>query len=152
MSMSEILPSGLALVRFVVGAQGNMPLAAERASRKLGMKITEYMLRELISEDADATEQLARQLRAVHTISVFEMLDNVRIAVIESICDMSPRDLATMYATLSTSFATLTAPQSKVTFDVSLEAQKTASELNLDPSDVERELKEILAAKKQFRS
>lgn len=146
----ELLASDL--VRFVIGSRGNMPLAAERASRKLGRKVTEYMLTEIITEDPDSVERIQRQLRSVQTMAMFEALDLVRVAMIGMLEHMSPGDLARLYSTLSAAFANITAPQTKVSFDLTLEAQKAAADLGLDPLEVERELKQILSKNRQSRT
>ena len=136
------------LARFVVGAGGALPLAAERATRKLNTKVTEYDIIELVTENDDISERIASQLRSLLLIRMFDVIMQLQIGVSASIEDMKPGEMARTYTALISSFASLTAPSPKSMLDLLDVATKTADELDIDPVSVLRDMEKLLSRRR----
>jgi hypothetical protein len=93
--------SGRELVKFIVAAKGNLPLAAER----LGMDQNEVVAA-IIGDDQSVS--LTEQLRALLTIGVFDSAMAAQLAFRSSIDELTPKELSQAYTQLVAQFAALT--------------------------------------------
>lgn len=139
-------PGGEELVPFFIGARGSLPLAAERATRALKVKVTEYDLVEALTGDETVAENAAMRLRSLLVISMFDMIMQFQIAVGASIEDMRPADLSRTFTALISSFTTLTQPTPKSALDLLAIATRTAEELDLSPAAVLKDMEQLLSS------
>lgn len=138
-----------AVIKAVVSSSGNMALAAERLGSSLGQRVTEYELITSLVSDPDANKVVAEQFRTLLTVKMYGLLASTFDEVASQIDELKPGELVRLHTSLLNSFATMTAPQAKSTFDVQDEARKAADELNLNAQEVEIELRQFLARQRQ---
>jgi len=141
-------PTAKELVPFIVGAKGHMALAAERATRTLGVKVTEYDVIEITTADDSSTEQIAQQFRSSLMMIMFDGIMQLHIAMMASIGEMKPSEVARTYTALVSSFTSLTNPQPRSTLDLLMIATKTAEEMQLDPATVIKDMEQLLGQRR----
>ncbi len=92
------------LLRFIVAANGNIPLAAERAG------VDRQELVALVT--GNDTSTLSENLRAMFILSLYDSLMQAQIAFNANIPFMSPNELARSFSQMATTFSQLTSIQS----------------------------------------
>lgn len=88
------------LIKFVVAAGGNLPLAAERAG------ISKEELATMLSGNASST--LSEALRSLLVLEIYDTLMQTKIAFLQNLAFMTPNEVARAFASQITVFTQLT--------------------------------------------
>ena len=136
------------IIRAVVSADCYYPLAIERLKKKFpDEEINEYQIKELLASDSTANKLLAEQLRGHLLTKMYDNVTQVQDNLMSRIDEMKASDVARLYSSMVTAFATLTAPAVKDTFDFEAEVTKAANMLGVPDDEVRDELKRLRASK-----
>lgn len=144
------------LIALVTGADGDLRLAAERLDRILENDVgttQDYALQSRLANlDLQSADQLATRFRTLLTVKLYSLIvtamDHLKIGM----ADLRPSELARTTTSLTASFAALTAPATKVTFDFNAEIEKLAEEFTdedgqkIPIEDIKAGLKEMEAS------
>jgi hypothetical protein len=134
------------LINIIVSSEGDLPLAASRIKKILGLDETpnEYdIIDSIIGLDSELQEGMIKKFRTLLAIRLFYMIHMVTDRLAENIGNLRPSDLARTHSTLTNSFSTLTTSSTKITFDFDREAAKIAEELNIPVDEVKSEVKSM---------
>lgn len=131
----------------LVSSDCNLPLAAERLSKKTGEKVTEYTLTEMVTASEENSKVLVSKLRALLSIKLFDNIVQMQSELMGKLDEIPAKDLARVIASFITAFSTMTAPQAKMTFNFEDEIRKAAEEFNVEPEVIRSELKQLSVVK-----
>lgn len=113
------------VVDFITSSDGNLALAAERLCTHLEVPYgtyTEYDIKARVAAlDNETADGLSGKLRTLLTIKLYDLICVTTDELQEKIGNLRPSELARMHASLVSVFTTLTAPATKVTFDIDRE-------------------------------
>lgn len=146
--MSYLADADLDLVlNILASSDGDLPLACERLTKSLGLNrgdILEYELKERVAAlDIQSTDTLSSKFRALLIVRLYNLVIQATSDLALVLGDLKPAELARTHASLVNSFATLTAPSTKVTFDFDRELQDISREFGLPMDDLRGEIKEM---------
>lgn len=132
---------------YLVGSGGDVPLALTRYNKyalenELD-KLNEYEFYEHISNDEAVTINLIKRYRILTIIKTFDLIQSSQNALVDNLDNMKPSDLARTHTALLQTFSTLTTPATKVVFNLEEEVAKLADEMDLDRTEILREVKQI---------
>jgi hypothetical protein len=128
----------------LVSSNANIFLTAERLRDKLGVKVTEYDIMEILTSDTVLADDASRKLRFSAQLLVFEMLIVFKNELVSNVDMIGPKDIMRGFGSLLAAFSSLTAPATKANFDFALEAKKAADEFGLPAFAVEEAVKSIV--------
>lgn len=133
------------LINTIASSDGDVHLAAERLSRKLDVPrdaISEYDITERIANlDIQSSDTLASKLRTLLTIRLYNLIHAATVQLAFNLSELKPAELARTHASLVNSFASLTAPATKVTFDFDRELVELSREFGIPVEDMKGEIK-----------
>lgn len=132
----------------IASSDGNTGLATERINRKLGNKgsdcILEYEVMSRIAEfDVQTADTLTAKFRTLLMVKLYDLITQVQTQVTLTMGDLRPSELAKMHTGLLSSFAQLSAPAAKITFDPEMEIQRLAEEFEIPVEDIRGNLKAL---------
>ena len=120
------------IVSIVASSDGDLNLAAERLAKKEDGKfgdVTESELKARIAQmDLQSSDMLASRFRTLLTVRLYELIYLVTNQLVFELGSLKPAELARTNASLINSFASLTMPATKVTFDFEAELRRLAEE------------------------
>jgi hypothetical protein len=133
------------LISTLASSDGDLFLAAERLDHKLGNErstTNEYAIKERIANfDVQTADTLSSKLRALLTLKIYNLIIDMTAQLRDRMGDLKPSELVRAHSSMVASFATLTAPATKVTFDFDREVQELAKEFSIPIEDIRGELK-----------
>lgn len=146
------------ILETLASSNGSIGLAAERLAKKIDPtlpygSITEYDLEARIASfDIQTADKLSSKLRILLIVKLYNLIHTASDALLDSLGDLKPAELARTHTSIVNSFATLTAPATKVTFDFDREIMDIAREFpELSIEDVRGEVKRLETKVKQIK-
>jgi hypothetical protein len=140
------------LLDIIASSDGDLYLACERLDNILEntpRTTTEYAMQARIASfDIQTSDKLSGKFRSLLIVKLYNLLHITTDEVRNVLGDLKPADLVKTHTSLMNTFATLTAPATKVTFDFDHEVQELARELSTDDSPVS--ISEIRAQLKEM--
>jgi hypothetical protein len=145
------------IVDVVTSSDGSLALAAERLGKKLGVPygtIKEYDLQVRISTfDVQTADNVAARLRTLLTLKLYELIVLATDQLKMTMTELRPAELARTHTSLINSFASLTSPATKVTFDFNREIEDLAREFpDISVDDIRSNIKEMEQRVKSIRA
>lgn len=125
------------LVDLIAGSDANLALAAERFDTKNGNKMgttNGYDISTRVANfDIQTADSLAAKLRTLLVVRLYSLIHDCTTALSMSLDELKPSELAKAHTSLVNSFANLTAPAAKVTFDFDRELKDMVDEFKNIP-------------------
>lgn len=94
------------LIKYVMAARCALPLAVERINRDFGVG---YTKEQLLSEISSNTGDLAEQVRTLMILQTMDLHNQLQLALITNLSEMSPGEIARLFSANSNSLTNLTA-------------------------------------------
>lgn len=108
--MTKVQADVAEVIRFIVGANGRMGLAAERYNKEHGIFRTEDELRpeDLLVVLSEDTGDLVDKLKIQTILNLFDTFNQTQLVLRVQLPDMKPHDVAALYTAQAQAFASLT--------------------------------------------
>ncbi len=128
----------------IVRREGNLPYVAEHLTKTLGKQVLETDVITSIVESPDGGNGLVSKLRILSVIKMYDALTSLQFRMMSVIDDLTPGEVAKTYTAMMTAFNNLTVHSTKEQFDLDLQAQLAAQQLNMPVEEVKKKLKELM--------
>lgn len=129
----------------LVSSDGDAPLTAERYDKIVGNErgtTKDYAVDAKIAGlDIQTADALSAKFRTLLVVKLYKLVVDVGNQLSCTISDLKPSELAKTYTSLTTSFATMTAPAAKVSFDYESEIKRLAEEFELPVEQIKGDFK-----------
>jgi hypothetical protein len=137
------------LIDKLIGASGEIFLAADRYKTETGTALNEYQVLEAVTScDETTAAKLISRYRLLTIVKTFSLIQEMDGDLRSKIQDLKPSELAKTHASLLNTFGNMTRNGDKTLFDYDVELAKLADELELSVDEVKADVKQMMGLKK----